>query len=593
MVLNRCGVAAMAAGVVGVSAGVCSAQSGPAELIGWVNSGEVSLPQPGEIDETTGDFNEFFGLIPSSFFNVAELEAGEGVVYASVRGEFGGELSFFDPEFGFYISTLFLFTLDSLLFNSELLPTAMEFVDGRLIGSVRVFGSEVDETWIVEIDTFSGEVFPLFNAGTDFPLGGLAYDGSRLLGSTAGGSQPAELYEFDLVAETSSFVGLVLNCVAPPGDDAISLTGLEYGNDGILYGLGRNPDNFLYSIDASNGMALPLGEIQDSFGGFGLGLNGITAREVPFPTVGEEFIGADLLGWDNFEPALNVIDETIPEATSLGFVPSPGDDLFRVPEVEFCDGMLIASSGNDGSVLTVLDGDFGDYLFTTFLFDPMNSLPVSLFDGVWTALEGVDGVLYGVLSQRGGPVLLAQIDPLGGEVTFVGDLGLTSAVGGLAWDGTTLYASQAQGAAPAELYTIDLGTGAATVVATISGSTDGVSPAEPLSLTGLEFGSDGVLYGLGRSPDDVLYSIDPGTGDATFVAAINTFGLTAITSRFKGAAGPDLDFDGNGVVNISDLFAFITAFTMTPPDPRTDFDGNGVVNISDLFAYITAFTAQP
>ncbi|MEM0984496.1 MAG: GC-type dockerin domain-anchored protein [Planctomycetota bacterium] len=53
------------------------------------------------------------------------------------------------------------------------------------------------------------------------------------------------------------------------------------------------------------------------------------------------------------------------------------------------------------------------------------------------------------------------------------------------------------------------------------------------------------------------------------------------------------DFDGNGVVNISDLFAFITAFTASPPDPNTDFDGNGVINVSDLFAFITAFTAAP
>ncbi|MEM0983531.1 MAG: GC-type dockerin domain-anchored protein, partial [Planctomycetota bacterium] len=61
----------------------------------------------------------------------------------------------------------------------------------------------------------------------------------------------------------------------------------------------------------------------------------------------------------------------------------------------------------------------------------------------------------------------------------------------------------------------------------------------------------------------------------------------------EAPVGNPLDFDGNGVVNISDLFAFITAFTMTPPAPTTDFDGNGVINISDLFAFITAFTAQP
>ncbi|MEM0983861.1 MAG: GC-type dockerin domain-anchored protein [Planctomycetota bacterium] len=65
-----------------------------------------------------------------------------------------------------------------------------------------------------------------------------------------------------------------------------------------------------------------------------------------------------------------------------------------------------------------------------------------------------------------------------------------------------------------------------------------------------------------------------------------------VTADVVSAANP-VDFDGNGVANISDLFAFITAFTETPPQPATDFDGNGVINISDLFAFITAFTAQP
>ncbi|MEN1704403.1 MAG: endonuclease [Planctomycetota bacterium] len=68
---------------------------------------------------------------------------------------------------------------------------------------------------------------------------------------------------------------------------------------------------------------------------------------------------------------------------------------------------------------------------------------------------------------------------------------------------------------------------------------------------------------------------------------------STMSVEITGTAGIPVDFDGNGVVNISDLFAFIGAFTMTPPDPATDFDGNGVVNISDLFAFIAAFTASP
>ncbi|MEM0984025.1 MAG: GC-type dockerin domain-anchored protein [Planctomycetota bacterium] len=71
--------------------------------------------------------------------------------------------------------------------------------------------------------------------------------------------------------------------------------------------------------------------------------------------------------------------------------------------------------------------------------------------------------------------------------------------------------------------------------------------------------------------------------DATFI----TFTVGQVPAENS------LDCDGNGVVNISDLFCFITNFTSVPPAPSSDFDGNGVINISDLFAYITAFTAQP
>ncbi|MEM0983332.1 MAG: GC-type dockerin domain-anchored protein [Planctomycetota bacterium] len=51
------------------------------------------------------------------------------------------------------------------------------------------------------------------------------------------------------------------------------------------------------------------------------------------------------------------------------------------------------------------------------------------------------------------------------------------------------------------------------------------------------------------------------------------------------------DISGDGVVNISDLFAYINAFTSS--DQSAEFDGNGVLNISDLFAYINAFTGCP
>ncbi|MEM0984139.1 MAG: GC-type dockerin domain-anchored protein, partial [Planctomycetota bacterium] len=53
------------------------------------------------------------------------------------------------------------------------------------------------------------------------------------------------------------------------------------------------------------------------------------------------------------------------------------------------------------------------------------------------------------------------------------------------------------------------------------------------------------------------------------------------------------DHDLNGVVNITDLFAYITDFVDPTMPLRADFDGNGVVNITDLFGFIGAFTRVP
>ncbi|MEN1704394.1 MAG: GC-type dockerin domain-anchored protein [Planctomycetota bacterium] len=67
----------------------------------------------------------------------------------------------------------------------------------------------------------------------------------------------------------------------------------------------------------------------------------------------------------------------------------------------------------------------------------------------------------------------------------------------------------------------------------------------------------------------------------------NGFWVTVLRNPRPGR----IDFNMDGVVNISDLFAFITAFTDPEPDPRTDFNGDGVINISDLFAFVNEFVA--
>jgi hypothetical protein len=111
-----------------------------------------------------------------------------------------------------------------------------------------------------------------------------------------------------------------------------------------------------------------------------------------------------------------------------------------------------------------------------------------------------------------------MIDTATGDVTFVGDgFGIGTPTGGLAYDGETLYTTNA-GGNDASLYTVDPATGEATFVAEIRD----VSGA-PVRLTGLEFDGAGNLFGLGRSAfGDTLLSIDATTGIATVVGDIGS-----------------------------------------------------------------------
>ena len=45
--------------------------------------------------------------------------------------------------------------------------------------------------------------------------------------------------------------------------------------------------------------------------------------------------------------------------------------------------------------------------------------------------------------------------------------------------------------------------------------------------------------------------------------------------------------DNNGVLGVSDIFAFISAWFAT--DPRTDFDHSGSIEVQDIFAFLAAW----
>jgi len=49
------------------------------------------------------------------------------------------------------------------------------------------------------------------------------------------------------------------------------------------------------------------------------------------------------------------------------------------------------------------------------------------------------------------------------------------------------------------------------------------------------------------------------------------------------------DFDGNGVIGVPDIFAFLSAWFAQ--SPATDFDGNGIIAVQDIFAFLSAWFA--
>ncbi len=270
----------------------------------------------------------------------------------------------------------------------------------------------------------------------------------------------------------------------------------------------------------------------------------------------------------------------------------------NLPEIEYHDGALYAPSASTNTDLFVL-GTNGSLMSTVSMTFPMGG-------NVITSLEFIGDVLYGGFTTEGGggsPSSLVTIDTGTGVVTLVGAMGIAQPTGGLAFDGTTLFAVNAGGNA-STLYTVHLATGAATAVGPVLDQM-----ASPVTLTGLEFGTDGVLYGLGRnSSEGQLVAIDPATGAASFLSALSGIGgrSTAITSMFSSvvpAACPgDIADDfgtlgADGMVSFGDFLALLGLIGPCPGgtpgctgDIADDFGtlngGDGMVSFGDFLALL-------
>ncbi len=174
-----------------------------------------------------------------------------------------------------------------------------------------------------------------------------------------------------------------------------------------------------------------------------------------------------------------------------------------------------------------------------------NFLPAGTWaDGVWYAEEYDNGNLWTIDTD--------------GTMTLVGSG--SNSINGMAFDGTTMY-----GCTSTDLYTIDLSTGAQTLVGSM-GNAGGV-------MIGLA--SDGTtLYGIDLG-DDNLYTIDPSTGAATVV------GPLGIDINYAQDAEYDKD---NGVL-------YLAGYTTTGSLYTVDVNTGAATYVADFTggAEITAF----
>jgi len=216
-----------------------------------------------------------------------------------------------------------------------------------------------------------------------------------------------------------------------------------------------------------------------------------------------------LYAYDTGDDKLGLVDTAGPTLLWAG----PDHAPSFIAEIEYGGGVIYGSDTFNVGKLHLMSPATGA------IYDTLTMTLPAQGDAI-TALEFIGGVLYGGLTtamEGNAETYLSTVNLTTGQVTVIGATGVGTPLGGLAYDGSTLYGISAGGSV-AELFTIDLGTGGANSVGlvTLEGETFGA--------TALEFGQDGVLYALPNTRSPLvghLLSVDPQTALATDLGAID------------------------------------------------------------------------
>ena len=204
------------------------------------------------------------------------------------------------------------------------------------------------------------------------------------------------------------------------------------------------------------------------------------------------------------------VNEMTGAGTLVGNV-LPSTGLGGVTEIEY-------DNTRDRAWAQGADGQFAMHEFNIFTATGIGGLIPNAH--AFNGLEYVGAILYGTaIVEPGGPSELKTLDPETGVSLLVGLTGV-GPISGLAYDGATMYGI-AGGPGPADFFTLDLLTGAATFVGTTT-----------MQAGSLQFGYDGRLYAGGTGLDDAgdLFTINLATGASTFLGATGFGdGITGLT----------------------------------------------------------------
>ena len=227
---------------------------------------------------------------------------------------------------------------------------------------------------------------------------------------------------------------------------------------------------------------------------------------------------AQLYG-SNKNGELFIVDTSTGAGTLVGTLTGPcggGEGGPGVTDIEYdpVSGRVYAQNPN---------GAFNGYEFDIASGAALGGCITTL--GSNTGIETVNGVWYATVIFQGGgasPSDLHILDPFNGNVeTVIGSTGV-GAISGLAYNVTSgIMYGIAGGPGPANLYTINLATGAATVVGTTS-----------MQAGSLQFGPYGQLFAGGTGSDaDLIYQINTQTAASTLVGptGFTSNGVTGLT----------------------------------------------------------------